>query len=198
MQTDITLIKSLIQQNPLFVFALESESKEFFNDLNLLLVGVGKVNASYHLTKRIMQEKPSIIINLGSAGSNTFKRETLVCCTQFVQRDMDVTPLGFAKFETPYSEQPIVVNNGLNIGNLPLGICGTGDNFETTHTESIYNVIDMEAFPLASIAMHENIPFLSVKYISDGADGNAADDWSKMVHNAGVALRKVVDELLQP
>ncbi|MDA3614554.1 5'-methylthioadenosine/S-adenosylhomocysteine nucleosidase family protein [Polluticaenibacter yanchengensis] len=197
MHSDLSIIKSLIKQDPLFVFALESEAKEFFNHLNLLLVGVGKVNAAYHLTRQICKQRPGIIINLGSAGSNSFKTESLVCCHQFVQRDIDVTPLGFAKYETPYSDQPIILDNGLNIGNLPLGICGTGDNFETTHQQNIYNVIDMEAFSLASIARKENIPFLSIKYISDGADGNAAEDWSKMVHLAGQALRTVVDELFE-
>lgn len=197
MNSDLNAIKSLIKQNPLFVFALESEAKEFFNHLNLLLVGVGKVNAAYNLTRQIGKDRPSIIINLGSAGSNNFITESLVCCNHFVQRDIDVTPLGFAKYETPYSEQPIVLENGLNIGHLPLGICGTGDNFETTHQQNIYNVIDMEAFPMASIAMKENIPFLCIKYISDGADGNAAEDWSKMVHLAGQALRTVVDELFE-
>jgi|SoiMethySBSTD1v2_1073268.scaffolds.fasta_scaffold655483_1 adenosylhomocysteine nucleosidase len=47
-----------------------------------------------------------------------------------------------------------------------------------------YNVVDMEAYPLAFVAMRENIPFLRLKCNSDGADRQAAQDWSVEVHNA--------------
>ena len=60
------------------------------------------------------------------------------------------------------------------------------------HTESIYNVVDMESYALAVIAMKENIPFLCLKYISDGADGSAADDWNELVHKAAVAFRELL------
>jgi adenosylhomocysteine nucleosidase len=70
-------------------------------------------------------------------------------------------------------------------------ICGTGDTFEMAHAATIYNVIDMEAFALAMIAMKENIPFLCLKYISDGADGNAAEDWTVKVHKAAVVYGKI-------
>jgi hypothetical protein len=38
---------------------------------------------------------------LSSAGSSEYKTGEVVCCTQFIQRDMDVTPLGFPKYKTP-------------------------------------------------------------------------------------------------
>ena len=50
----------------------------------------------------------------------------------------------------------------------------------------------MEAYALAKVAMMENLPFLSLKYISDGADGNADDDWSLQVKKAAVALKQAV------
>lgn len=50
----------------------------------------------------------------------------------------------------------------------------------------------MEAYALAHVAKQENIPFLCLKYISDGADGGAADDWNLQVHHAAKALRRVL------
>ena len=179
----------------LFVFALESEAAAAFRDSNLLFTGIGKVNAAFHLTRHILRQKPSLIINLGSAGSNAFQRGEVVCCTQFVQRDMDVTGLGFRKYETPLSGQEPQLEYGLKLHGLPQGICGTGDSFEMAHACSDYNVLDMEAYPLAWIAMQENIPFLCLKYISDGADGMAAEDWTVQVHHAAVAFRRIIDRL---
>ena len=151
----------------MFVFALEVEAADLFTGYNPLFVGVGKVNAAYQLTKRIGENKPSVIINLGSAGSNTFRKGSVVCCTQFVQRDMDATGIGCNQYQTPFSEVEPILNHGIVIDDLPL----------------------------AYIAHQENIPYLCLKYISDGADNNAADDWSTSVKNAARSLRAVIDKI---
>lgn len=181
----------LISKDTLFVFALDSEAAGEFDDVNKVIVGVGKVNAAYELTKAIHQHKPKLIVNLGSAGSNTFKRGEVVCCTKFLQRDMDVRGLGFEKYQIPFSDIPALLNYGIKIKGLPEGICGTGDNFETAHFTPDYNVVDMEAYSFAFVAMREKIPFLCLKYISDGADGMAAEDWNVQVHNAAVAFKEI-------
>ena len=177
-------------ENILFVFALEMAA-EVFNEQNTLFVGVGKVNATYELTKAIHQKKPDLIVNLGSAGSSAFKKGDVVCCTQFVQRDMDVSGLGYERYVTPYTNIPSVLQYGLQMEPFPLGICGTGDNFEMGHTETKYDVVDMEAYAIATIAMKEKIPFLCLKYISDGADDNAAEDWPVLVHKAALAFGEI-------
>lgn len=176
----------------LFTFALASEAAEVFKDHTALITGIGKVNAAYELTKAIQLKRPSVIVNLGSAGSTHFKKGDVVCCTKFVQRDMDVRGLGFALYETPLSGLPPVLEYGLEMNGLPVGICGTGDSFEMQHSETIYDVVDMESYALAMIAMKENIPFLCLKYISDGADDNAAEDWSVQVHKAAVAYGSIL------
>lgn len=178
--------------NPLYVFALESEATHEFSDVKPLFVGIGKLNAMYNLMKRIHTNKPSVIINLGSAGSTYHKRGEVVCCTHFVQRDMDVTALGFEKYQTPFSVHQPVLEYGIKIEGLPHGICGTGDSFVMNHNTEDYNVIDMEAYSIALIAKQEEIPFLCLKYISDGADGTAATDWQEMVKMAGTALKKAI------
>ncbi|MFB9080770.1 nucleosidase [Flavobacterium procerum] len=175
-------------ENVLFSFALESEAGTVFNDFRTLITGIGKVNAAYELTKAIQHKKPSLIVNLGSAGSNFFRKGDVICCTKFIQRDMDVQGLGYAKYETPLSGLPPVLEYGLTMDDLSIGICGTGDSFEMGHSQAPYNVIDMEAYALAMVAMKEKIPFLCLKYISDGADDNAAEEWTIQVHNAATAF----------
>ena len=179
-------------KNSLLVFALESEAAGEFDEYEKLLIGIGKVNAAYELTRRIYKQRPQLIINLGSAGSNIFKKGEVVCCSKFVQRDMDIKGLGFAPYETPFSGLPPVLEYGLKLQGVPGAVCGTGDSFEMNHSSPDYTIVDMEAFPLALIAMKENIPFLCLKYISDGADGAAANDWTVEVHNAARALRSIL------
>jgi len=159
---------SFESEEVLFSFALESEAADVFEGFRTLITGIGKVNAAYELSKAIQQKKPSLIVNLGSAGSNYFQKGDVVCCTKFVQRDMDVRGLGYAQYETPLSGLPPVLEYGLKMEGLHESICGTGDTFEMAHAATIYNVIDMEAYALAMIAMKENIPFLCFGLIPAG------------------------------
>ncbi|MGC4233661.1 MAG: hypothetical protein QM594_11840 [Niabella sp.] len=179
-------------KNVLFSFALASEAAAVFEGYNHLITGIGKVNAAYELAKAIQDKKPSLVVNLGSAGSSYFQKGEVICCTKFVQRDMDVRGLGYEQYETPLSGLPPILEYGLAMEGLKGGICGTGDNFEMGHAATAYNIVDMEAYALAMITMKENIPFLCLKYISDGADNNAAEDWTVQVHKAAVAYGEIL------
>lgn len=179
-------------EETLFVFALDAEAGNRFDHTIKLITGIGKINAAIHLTKAIQKNKPKLIVNLGSAGGIGFHKGEIICCTQFIQRDMDATGLGFKKFETPLSGIPVILKNGLKMDDLKEGICGSGDSFEMNHINTEYNVIDMEAYAIAFIARQENIPFLCLKYISDDAGSDAADDWSVQVHLASEAFGKIL------
>lgn len=183
-------------EKTLFVFALDSEAGNVFNDKNKLVTGIGKVNAAMELTREICRKRPELIINLGSAGSSSFRKGEIVCCTKFIQRDMDVRGLGFSLYETPLSGIPPVLEYGLVKDGLPQGICGSGDSFEMNHSGTDYQIVDMEAYPLALIAMKEKIPFLCLKYISDDAGSDAADDWTVQVHLAAEAFNRALFTIL--
>jgi adenosylhomocysteine nucleosidase len=105
---------------------------------------------------------------------------------------MDARGLGFKPYETPFLGMDPVLRYGIKIEGLPEGICGTGDSFETNHLSTDYNVVDMEAYSYAYVAMKEGIPFLCLKYISDGADGAAAEDWMVQVHHAATAFKNIL------
>ncbi|CAB1276268.1 5'-methylthioadenosine/S-adenosylhomocysteine nucleosidase family protein [Candidatus Nitrosacidococcus tergens] len=186
------VIENIEYHNPLFVFAIKDEEVGKFQDFPLLFTGVGKINAAYELTKIILKNRPDIILNLGTAGSNVFKPGDVVCCTQFIQRDMDVTALGIEKYQTPFTDEPFLLEHGIQINRLKLGICGTGDSFETAHNTSDYNVLDMEAYPLAFIAKKEQIPFVCIKYITDSAGDNSAQEWNQQLMKAADKLREAV------
>ncbi len=106
--------------NILIVSALDIETQGQLEDWkphNLLITGVGKVNATYHLTKRLLVDRSinydariNLVINYGTAGSRKIKKKTLVDCTKFIQRDMDVTGLGFMRGETPFEDNPPIID----------------------------------------------------------------------------------------
>jgi adenosylhomocysteine nucleosidase len=175
--------------NPLLVFAMEQESQDVFQEYDVLHSGIGKVNAAYALTSRLKKNKPSIVINMGTAGSRKHNGGTIVNCTAFIQRDMDVTPLGFPKWQTPFSSDPVKIDYGTTIKGLLQGVCGTGDNFDATENAANFDVVDMEAYALALICQREGIPFLCLKYVSDGANDDAHKDFNQALHDTAEKLK---------
>jgi adenosylhomocysteine nucleosidase len=170
--------------------ALRLESSGVFEaaGVPVLYSGVGKVNAAIALTKELSRyacagRDMPLVVNFGSAGSRCHASGTLVACHEFVQRDMDVRGLGFALGVTPYDEAPSRLTFD-PVFHLPAGICGSGDSFATVDVEADCNVVDMEAYALAKVCWHEKVRFACVKYITDGADTSAANDWRSNVHKA--------------
>jgi adenosylhomocysteine nucleosidase len=175
----------------LVVIALRVESSGVFEaaGVSVLYCGVGKVNAAIALTKELSRyvqqgEQMPLVVNFGSAGSRCFASGTLVACQEFVQRDMDVSGLGFALGVTPYDEAPSALIFEPVFTHLPTAVCGSGDSFATADIEVDCAVIDMEAYALAKVCWHEAARFACVKYVTDGADHTAADDWRRNVHVA--------------
>jgi|GEM_PF-101352 len=185
--------KSLIQyydNDILIVMALESECQGYFAKENVIYTGVGKTNASYALMKAINKKKPKLVLNLGSAGSAVFNKGELINCTEFIQRDMDVRGLGFEQYVTPFDKMDEqILSYGNVVEGLKKGICGSGDSFDTSSNKTAaYNLVDMEAYALAKICKLQKIPFTCVKYITDGADGGAGEDWNKALSDAAKKL----------
>ena len=188
------------KEDILIVCALEQETIGQLKDWNVLYTGVGKINATYKLlehfgtfdSKSAIRRKYDLIINYGTAGSRELPIGELVDCTRFIQRDMDVTGMGFLRGQTPFESSDDIV---LDFRNKPFNpdysrehpintikkhlVCGSGDNFvDKIENEIIMiDVFDMEAYALAKVCHHYKIPFISFKYITDNANEHSPGDW---------------------
>ncbi len=175
----------------LVVMALELEAQGRFRerDVDVLFTGVGKVNAAYRLTRRLAEERAAgrtpLVLNLGTAGSRVLPTGSLVACRRFVQRDMDVSGLGFPIGRTPFED---AVPDELEFPEVLTGLthatCGTGDRFEAHSAALPWEVVDMEAYALAKVCWLEKAPFACAKFVTDGADGTAAGDWQNNLAHA--------------
>jgi len=196
------------KDNILIVCALEMETQgqlDNWKPHNILYTGVGKVNATYHLTRRLSVDKSMnydarirLVINYGTAGSRKYQQGELVDCTKFVQRDMDVTGLGFIKYQTPFEKNIPIQLDYDHVDFNPIGkkaLCGSGDSF--VQEETIGDVVDMESYALAKVCKLYDVPFISFKYITDGADGDAGIDWEENVGKGIMKFKKKVLDLLK-
>ena len=175
--------------------ALEVESQGLFaeRDVPVLYTGLGKVNAAYRLARALSEYRAKHgslpqVVNFGTAGSPTLTAGSIVACRRFVQRDMDVTGLGFALGTTPFEDVPATLEFAAMFAGLPEGVCGTGDRFETGKPLVDCDVIDMEGYALAKVCHLEGAAFGAVKFVTDGADGDAGVDWQANLPRAARAF----------
>ena len=199
----------------LVVCALERETlgqlDDYFEDKRqVFYTGVGKVNATLKLTQRLhashlhyMPKMPELVINYGTAGSRKSPIGELVDCTKFIQRDMDVTGLGFMKHQTPYESPNDMVIRYMSEPSSPLFnpigknyTCGTGDSFVEyiRKGDSNIDVFDMEAYALAKVCHHYDVPFISFKYITDNANEYSPKDWED---NLSEGITEFMEKILR-
>jgi len=191
---------SELNKKTLIVCALEAETQGQLKDHDVLYTGVGKVNATFKLTQKFGKYGSYIpydlVINYGTAGSQHWKyrKGDLVDCTRFVQRDMDVTGLGFKLGQTPFEEDtPIILHSESEFNPIVRNVlCGSGDSF--VQEKTMGDVVDMEAYALAKVCYLYDVPFISFKYITDGADESANDDWEE---NVGKGIKIFKDKVLE-
>src|SRR4051812_48314684 len=72
--------------------------------VEVIYCGVGKVNAALHATRVILERKPSLVINFGTAGKIDPRHDGLLEISSVLQRDMLAMPLA-ARGVTPLMPQ---------------------------------------------------------------------------------------------
>jgi len=185
----------------LIVMALEQEAQGVFESAGVpvLYSGLGKVNAAIALTRRLVEYRfaghplPQVV-NFGTAGSRRHATHSLIGCHAFVQRDMDVSGLGFPVGETPFESVPARLEFP-EVFDLPAGVCGSGDSFATGSGRVDCDVFDMEAYAYAKVCWLERTSFCCAKYITDGADHAAGDDWQSNLPRAAHSFLQLYRDL---
>jgi adenosylhomocysteine nucleosidase len=176
---------------PLIVMALPQESSGLLESAGarVLYTGVGKVNAAATLARRLAELRcagtpAARVVNMGTAGSRSLAAHSLVACNRFIQRDMDVSGLGFPTGVTPFDQAPAMLAFPPRFAHLTQTLCSTADSF-ATHLHAVDgDVVDMEAFALARVCIQEKVHFGCVKYVTDGADADSAAHWEAALEMA--------------
>ena len=177
------------------IVALPNEVPEplwIFNE-PIIYSGVGKLNASISTVEAIDKFKPEFILNLGTVGSLNENLSGVIEISRVLQRDFDATPLS-PKGQVPFDEKPQILSSGK--GQF---CCGTGDTFvnskEDWLLENQIDVVDMELFAIAHACYSRNIPWRSLKFITDYVSVGSSDDWKKNLEYSGQALTRAVGML---
>ena len=182
-------------KNPIIIVALEDElSHVDLHGIPVCHTGIGKVNAAIITMNAILSYKPDCIINFGTAGTLKDDLSGLLPVIAVCQRDIDCGELA------PRGQFPGEKSKYLFSASGRGVICGTGDSFVTDPDEwTLRNcdLVDMELYAIAKSAEFMNVPWYSLKFVSDKADKNAIISWRKTVKQGEEHFREWLLDFLK-
>lgn len=198
-----------------FEFHIYESAQEISNPLRtysskivIVKSQIGKANAAIATTLLIHLFNPNVVLNTGAVGGikKYLSIGDLLVGKSYKYCDVDVTALGYKKGQMP--EMPVEYQGDARLlqyckeidPSIYYGMVGTTDSFISDKTqveEHGVSCVDMESTSIAQTCYHFDIPFLSIKAISDQADGKAPENFTEFVEEAGKRTAQFVIKLIQ-
>ena len=179
----------------------------------LIKSGVGKVNAARTTQVLINNFDISFVINVGAAGAINalLNIGDVVIAKNVVQHDFDITAFGHSKGYITGIGNMIECDIGLVSAfenmikelpeknyNIKMGIVASGDIFCTEiemknkiNAKFNADVVDMECAAVAQVCYLDDIPFISVRCISDIPDGKNENTFDENLKLASKRCAKI-------
>ena len=195
-ETELTLF---IMKKILVVHAIQLEQIKLHLpgvEIKTILSGIGKAKAAMNVMQAVIEFQPDFVLNIGTAGTLNHNVGDIIVSHHFVDRDM--VPLVAFGLE---SDLVSIVPEGWQLssyigGNNLSGdfIVNTGDDFVTADSGIEGDVVDMEAFAEALVCRKMNLPFLSIKYVTDVVGQNSIALWEEKLADARNSLSAFFDK----
>jgi adenosylhomocysteine nucleosidase len=161
---------------PLLVVALEEEAERLDLSLPVLITGPGKVRAATAVATQLATARPSVVINIGTAGGLRPGVTGIHEVGTVIQHDLDDEAI-FAIVGRHYGP-PIVLGAG--------PVLATGDRFVAggpvrDALAERADLVDMEGYAVAAACVAAGVPARLVKLVSDDAGEDASMTWADSV-----------------
>jgi adenosylhomocysteine nucleosidase len=179
-------------------------------DVVVVKSNVGKVNSARVCQMLIDKFNPSLVINVGTAGSVDNKLEIgdIVVANTLIQYDFDVTPFDRKLGEIENVGECIKVKDDLiqlfDGMDVTIGCISSGDKFivdidEKNNIRNIFNAlcIEMEGASIAQVCYLDNVPFLVIRSITDKLDGSSKVDFEQFLELSSKKASNILKQILK-
>jgi len=188
----------------LYVMAVDNEyGAQLRSRISPLMIGVGPVEAAVALSAQLARldvagRLPQLVVSLGSAGSRTLAQGEVYQASSVDYRDMDASPIGFAKGVTPFLDLPAVLPLAPLVPGLATATLSTGANIVSGAAYDAIDaeMVDMETYAVLRACQRFAVPLIALRGISDGAaELQRLSDWTDYLHVVDERLALAVDRL---
>lgn len=214
MDVEIEFLRSKISESIVNKFGLLEFYVGKLFDLNVVIVksGIGKVNATICAQQLIDRFNCDCILNVGIAGaiSEDVSVGEIVIANSAIYHDFDATAAGYDLGKIPDMPKSEFVSNkqliqvfehacqDCNVA-FHTGVIASGDVFVANDflKKKIWNsthalCVEMEGAAIAHTCFVNNIPFATIRSISDGANDDASETYSQNEQNSSGIASEVV------
>ena len=182
----------------------------------LIKSGIGKVNAARTTQILIDNFDLEYVINAGAAGAINYLLNIgdVVIAKHVVQHDFDITAFGHSKGYITGVGDKIICDRGLvaafenmlksreeRIYNIKMGIVASGDIFCTQiemknkiNAKFNADVVDMECAAVAQVCYLDDIPFMSLRCISDIPNGSNETTFDENLKLASKRCANIIND----
>lgn len=159
-------------------------------EISYLHTGIGKARSAMLLTQAVMSNKPDAVLNMGTSGTLAHSVGDIFTCLKFVDRDYLAVHLPGVAYEIDCTSLSLTHSliSQLVCEEQKQGVCSTGDTFVTEISSLKEDVVDMESYAQALVCTTFEIPFVSVKYVTDIIGQNSIRHWEKKLADARIEL----------
>jgi len=187
----------------LFVMATEQEyGSELKQRIAPLVTGIGPVEAASVTAATLAELKaanalPDLVFSLGSAGSRNLEHAEVYQLSSVCYRDMDCSPLGFARGLVPFLDEPAVIEIKPRIPNVPVASIATGASIVSgaMYDAIEADMVDMESYAVYRAAKRFGIPIIGLRGITDGkSELSKYEDWADYLHIVDHKLAVDIDK----
>lgn len=202
---DIVKKEYKIKHMPAFDFSYNN------HECTAVCFGIGKVNAALGAALALNYDEFDGVINTGWSGavSGVFKGDIIVS-DSCVECDFDLTPIGRLPGQKPGQEEYVYkCDNDLyraatSVEGFKHGNLGTGDFFLTNKDLGnkykeifLISAFDMESGALGAVCYLLDVPFVSIRKISDSADDVGVEDYTNSVKTDITAFSDIILNVLK-
>lgn len=179
------------ESDPLLVVALDLEAGELGDRLPLLITGVGKVRAAVAVSSLLAVARPSVVVNIGTAGGLRHGLDGVHEVGTVIQHDFAdeaierTTGISFGP--------PIVLGHGRTLATGDVFVQG-GPTRDALAAKA--DLVDMEGYAVAAACRAADVPVRLVKLVSDDADEHALRSWIDSVRDHARTLATWADHHL--
>lgn len=177
-----------------------------FTDCDILITGIGMINACFELTTYLKKNLPDLIINIGVAGS--FNKDISLGQVLEVSNDcfseigvqnknrfLNLNEIGFdviTNFKYP-EETKLVQANGITVNTVH----GEKKSINEVFNRLNPDVESMEGAAFMMVSQKCNIRFIQIRAISNYVEERNKENWDLdlAIRNLNIELRNIINNL---